>query len=252
MRWSPRRSAARAVACAALLALASCGRAEQSSVAVGSRGSTAAPTTAAPTTAVPTTAVPPTAAGRTSTSKGPGSTTAPSLPEAPNGYRWETSKSGDVSLLIPKSWSSIDLSKDDIEEMINTVEKVNAELAAQMRTNKAAFRQIALYAIGPPKDGFAPNVNGLEIPSRLPVESVMEGAKEQLSAFGTIIDTSTRRIAGEDAAVLRYTLDANGVSITGQQIYVPYSDGTLALTISGDVPSDVIDTMLNSITFAPE
>jgi hypothetical protein len=233
-----RRVAAGAAAIAAVFSLAGCGRAEQSSVAVGGPVSVAAATTPAPST----TAVTP---------KGSGSTTS-GLPDAPSGYRWETSKSGDTSILVPKAWSSIDLTKDDIEAMIAEVEKVNAELGSQMRANKAALRQIALYAIGPVKDGFAANVNAIEIPSRLPVDGLLEGAKEQLASFATIISTSTRRVAGEDAAVLRYSLDAGGKSILGQQIYVPYSNGTVAFTISGDVPADVFEIMVNSISFVAE
>jgi hypothetical protein len=237
-----RRVSAGAVAFAVVFLLAGCGRAEESSVAVGGPVSVAQPSASAP----------PTTAARTATSKGSDSTPASSLPTAPSGYRWETSKSGDTSILVPKAWSSIDLTKDDIEAMITEVEKVNAELGSQMRANKAALRQIALYAIGPTKDGFAANVNAIEIPSRLPVDRLMEGAKEQLASFATIIDTSTRKVAGEDAAVLRYSLEANGKSIVGQQIYVPYSNGTVAFTISGDVPADVFELMVNSITFVAE
>jgi hypothetical protein len=235
-----RRVAAGAVALAVVLSLAGCGQAQESSVAVGGPVSVAETTTAAPSTTAP----------RIVTSKGSG--TSSGLPDAPSGYRWETSKSGETSILVPKAWSSIDLTKDDVEAMIKEVEKVNAELGSQMRANKAALRQIALYAIGPAKEGFAANVNAIEIPSRLPVDSLLEGAKEQLASFATVIDTSTRKVAGEDAAVLRYSLDAGGKTILGQQIYVPYSNGTVAFTVSGDVPTDVFEIMVNSITFTPE
>jgi hypothetical protein len=229
-----------------LVAVAACGRVEESSIAVGAPISTTSASTS--TTAARTSSSTRPAGGASSAEP----TTAPSiaadLPPAPSGYRWETSRAGDVSLLVPKTWSSIDLTKDDIEAMVKEVEKINPELGTQMRANKAALRQIELFVIGPAKDGFGPNVNVIEIPTGLPVESIVEGAKEQLAAFATIIDTSTRKVAGADAAVLRYSLEVNGATIVGQQIYVPAADFIAAVTISGDVPADVVDIMVNSIT----
>jgi hypothetical protein len=237
-----RRFGVGAIVVVAALALAACGRVEESTVVVGAPLPTTTTTSRPPATTQPRASTP---------TQVPTSTVAAvSLPEAPTGYRWETSKAGDISLLVPRSWSSIDLTKDDIEAMIKQVEKTNPELGSQMRANKAAFRQIDMFVIGPTKNGFGPNVNLVEVPSGLPVESIMEAAKDQFAAFATIIDTSKRTVAGQDAAMLRYSLESNGITIAGVQIYVPFDDFVAAFTISGDVPADVFDIMVNSITLA--
>lgn len=172
---------------------------------------------------------------------------------APAGYaRFETD-GGELSIVLPDTWVQRDLSGSDLEDLAESVEAVSPEIADQLDQAGALENQnVALFAEAPAiVDGFLPNLNVIVIPLSVPLSFVVNGASEQFEQLGaTVLSSEVRAVNGEDVAVIKYELPLGVATVVGHQFYVRAGSSTAALTLSGDLPADVIETILTSIRVA--
>lgn len=179
-------------------------------------------------------------AGCTGGDPGP---SAPVVSEAPvpAGFKRLGGPGNGVSVAVPASWATLDLTKDDIEQGLAQSGLSGSALDQAKQALKALVTSKAVWASDPASverspDKFATNLNGFcQRGTGATAAQLIADAKAQLATLDAEVSEAGEVRAGAGTAVrIVYTFTAGGVKVRGTQFYVPASGRTCIVTISTD------------------
>ncbi|MFE3452760.1 hypothetical protein ACFXJ8_27930 [Nonomuraea sp. NPDC059194] len=158
----------------------------------------------------------------------------------PEGFERIGSDANGVTVAVPDEWDAIDLTKDDIEKLLERSdlsdeqkERVKQDTQT-LAANKAVFAVDRQSTKASPT-GFITNLNAFCQPGQDSAEQLMDANTKGLEEFGAKVSEATKvQIAGGEAARILYTLPVGNIEIKGTQFHVPTSDTVCTVTLSTD------------------
>lgn len=168
-------------------------------------------------------------------------------------------KGDGYSLSMPKNWQVIDLRGGDFKKGMAEVSKdpKMANVAAAVE-QAAQNKQMKLFAVmAEPVDGFAPNLNILEVPvpMDMPESKVFEENVKQIATMTKAKpEQEIRKLGSTNVLVLRWGTEmmSNPLSMTTALVWKNKTQYVFTFTTNGSQkgkPSKEIDGVIDSIRF---
>jgi hypothetical protein len=168
------------------------------------------------------------------------------------GYETVTVKKAGFRVSVPEEWQKIDLTRDDAEQLLETLREQAPELADSIPADavSAAAANIKLFAISPTGSNFnvivTPDVQFLPTPDE--IESTVE---DQFGTVATDISAKRTRVDGKKAVKGTYVIPIQERELRFTQYIVVGNKGGLVLTFTfptGDAAAaDTIKTIIKSV-----
>jgi hypothetical protein len=159
----------------------------------------------------------------------------------PAGFKRVGDVPNGVTVAVPESWVTLDLSRDDLEQGLSRSGLSGAVLEQFRQGLRALVPSKAVWAADPrsaeqSKKGFPTNLNGFCQPSiAVPAQQRIDDAKQQLSRLKAEVSEAAEVTLGTGKAVrIVYTFDSGGNKIRGTQYYLPGRGKTCIVTLSTD------------------
>jgi hypothetical protein len=190
------------------------------------------------------------------------STTAGTLPPAPEGFTVIDRRADGFAIALPPGWENFDLTEADVDAIVAAATQANPNLQSGVAD---AVKQLVqqgglLYASDTSNPGkFLTNVNLIKVTGvDSGLDLLQEQAQSQLSAAGATNVSSTQvSLPAGDAIRTTYTVpvtlaDGTQIEVAGLQVYMLVDSTLYVLTFSTDQPDEYSSTFDQVIaTFAP-
>lgn len=189
-----------------------------------------------------------------------GSSTPPERSVGPNGYDRVKVPDADLSLDVPHAWSSFDLTKQRVQDIVDFLKRDNPELAKQLAGSGQSViaKTVRFFAIDAhPTSGPASNVSVSLIAGNRLVPGTFESLRMGIERTGaTIRDSRQVELSGRLGYRLAYELPFKRAAgepfkAHGVLLYANVRDGVaiVAVTTGNDADGDeTADRIIDSIT----
>jgi hypothetical protein len=171
---------------------------------------------------------------------------------APDGFRNVKVKAAGFKIAIPEEWETVNLTKADADELFAELREQAPELSAQLPSDVSDLiaQNAVLFAIDPEaEDGFASNLNVLEVPG-VSDDPTIDDVRGQFESIADEVEFEETELDGKPAVRTDYVLAVGGSEVRGVQYVVLGPNGGLVFTFTagntGDVPEE-FETMVESV-----
>jgi hypothetical protein len=168
-------------------------------------------------------------------------TTSAAQDSIPDGFKRVGSKENGVSIAVPDSWVTLDLSKDDLERGLTQSGLSGAALEQAKQGLQVLVSSKAVWASDPKSaekssNGFTTNLNGYcQQNAGASADQLISAAKEQLKQLKAKVTEASEVAVDQGKAVrITYSFPTGGVNVQGTQYYVPGNGKTCIVTLSTD------------------
>lgn len=170
---------------------------------------------------------------------GGGSASEGASPADPPGFKRFGGPANGVSVAVPETWTTLDLSKDDPKSALagvglssQTLEQVGRNLRPLVSAKAIWAAETEALKNAP----FATNLNGFCQPSSgFTADTLIAKAREQFDRINAeVSEAAETRVGAVRAVRLVYTVTTGGRRINGTQYHVPFGRRTCVVTLSTD------------------